>query len=261
MLVFDHINKTAGTSFRFILENSFGLSMCQVNHLKKRHSQVSRADLEWVKKVFPRLKCLVGHGFYRAPELFADQKNLFLMTFLRDPVSRTISHYLHHYEVGNTDMTLETALEQWSILNNYQVKKIVGRADLDEAKEFLDKYYDFVGLTERFDESLFILSQRCQYNLNLKYQSLNKSARSFKDELLDNIELVKKIEEHNQLDIKLYAFVQEVLYPRYIRQLNVNLPERFDYGSAPKGLYLNRQLAKRYNKLIRALAKLTKQRG
>jgi len=35
MIVFLHIPKTAGSTFQFILENTFGVSACHTNHTKQ----------------------------------------------------------------------------------------------------------------------------------------------------------------------------------------------------------------------------------
>src|SRR5215510_12892395 len=80
MLVFLHIPKTAGTSFRFILERSCGLSHCHSGHNRKR--LFSGADLNLAKRIFPRLRSIAGHNLVDARRVFGP--DAFYMTFLRN---------------------------------------------------------------------------------------------------------------------------------------------------------------------------------
>jgi hypothetical protein len=48
MIVFLHIPKTAGSTFQFILENTFGISACHTNHTK--HCFVQRQGYKLVRR-------------------------------------------------------------------------------------------------------------------------------------------------------------------------------------------------------------------
>ncbi len=50
MFVFVHNEKTAGTSFKFILRNSFGLSQCDANYIKR--NPFTNKDLLFARTVF-----------------------------------------------------------------------------------------------------------------------------------------------------------------------------------------------------------------
>ena len=79
----------------------------------------------------------------------------------------------------------------------------------------------FVGLVERFDESLVMFRAWAGMpTLDLRYRSLNVSAtRSVRDhflvrELLDSdADLAAAIEEANREDLKLYRWVVDEVYP------------------------------------------------
>src|ERR1022692_77695 len=60
MIVFLHIPKTAGSTFQFILENSFGISACHTNHTKKE--RFTRSDFESGPGNFSRLRSLAGQA-------------------------------------------------------------------------------------------------------------------------------------------------------------------------------------------------------
>lgn len=49
MIVFLHIPKTAGSTFQFILENSFGISACHTNHTKKE--RFTRSDFDLAREI------------------------------------------------------------------------------------------------------------------------------------------------------------------------------------------------------------------
>ena len=54
MIVFLHIPKTAGSTFQFILENTFGVSACHTNHTKQHFFR--QDDFEFARKFFPRMR-------------------------------------------------------------------------------------------------------------------------------------------------------------------------------------------------------------
>ena len=56
MLVFVHIEKTGGTSLKFILRNTFGVKHC--DSLKNKKKIFTQKDLDYAKKIFGQIKCL-----------------------------------------------------------------------------------------------------------------------------------------------------------------------------------------------------------
>src|SRR6267154_558714 len=146
MIVFLHIHKTGGTSFRSILERNFGPSCCHTN--QTRREVFTQADLEFVKKMFPRLRAITGHNLVDPLQLSV--KDPFYATFLREPVARAISHYQDTVLRGSNRVTFEESLKTDGRLNNWQVKLMAGSENLDKAKRFLERCH-FVGLTEKFN--------------------------------------------------------------------------------------------------------------
>ncbi len=60
MIIFVHIPKTAGTTFRYILRNSFGLSHCDTTHTRRKLFDLGQ--LNAARKMFPGLKSIGGHN-------------------------------------------------------------------------------------------------------------------------------------------------------------------------------------------------------
>src|SRR5215471_17511562 len=89
MIVFQHIPKTGGTTFRFILENNFGISNCHSNQARK--DVFTQADLNRARKIFPWMRSIGGHNLLDPVSL--SMPDPFYITFLREPITRVISRY------------------------------------------------------------------------------------------------------------------------------------------------------------------------
>jgi hypothetical protein len=90
VIVFLHIPKTAGSTFNFILENSFGIRACHSNHTRKKVFE--QADLDFARKVFPGLRSVSGHNLVDPLRLKAPKA--YFVTFLREPIARVVSRYV-----------------------------------------------------------------------------------------------------------------------------------------------------------------------
>ena len=77
-----------------------------------------------------------------------------------------------------------------------------GNEMLEAARLNLDRDFSFVGIMERFDESLLLLRQLFQWN-NIFYIRKNVTKRSESFPVLDD-ETLQIVTSHNQLDIDLY---------------------------------------------------------
>lgn len=217
MIVFCHISKTAGSSFQFILENSFGIFACHTNHTKK--PVFGQDDFDFARKMFPGLRSIAGHNLIDPLRLSVPDP--FYMTFLREPVARIFSHYQDSVLNGNR-RTFEEELRQREYLADRQVKMIAGGKDLDKAKRFLEKCA-FVGLTEKFELSLNVLERLSPYRLNLNY----KKRRVARDNqvsktLQQDSRMVELAREYNQLDLELYSFAVNEIFPRICAEAGFN---------------------------------------
>ena len=252
MIIFLHIPKTGGTSFRFILENTFGLSNCHTNQTKQR--VFGQADLDFARKVFPNLRSIAGHNLIDPLQLSVPDP--FHMTFLREPVARVISQYQDGVLRGHDRRTFEEVLQERKNLENLQVKLMAGERNLDKAKRYLEKCR-FIGLTEKFNLSLHLLDRLSPHKLNLRYKrKVVARDNTVKNKIQADARLMDMAREFNQLDLALYALAIGEVFPKLCRQAGLNPADKLasfeTYKSVIKPKYL---LGRFYNKVFRELCK------
>ena len=158
MLVFVHINKTAGTTVRYILRSSYGARHCDVEPWEGTWSDrpFSTPDLLRVRRIYPRLLSIAGHRITGHANLQAPDIDFRYFTFLRDPVSMCASRF--QYQLGHRKRK-DLIFEKWiqgDWVRNAQTQRIAGTANASDAISIIDKREMFVGLTEFFDESLVL---------------------------------------------------------------------------------------------------------
>lgn len=238
VMYFCHIPKTAGMTFRTIVEDQFhSEEICPAT----LNAQLAKIPLETLQKY----RLFRGHlGFTNLPGLLPE-KNFINVTVLREPVARVISHYDYirrmpgdpHYAAVK-DMTLEefaqklTAGKVGKNIQTYHVAKAL-RFQLDSltpseilevAKESLDRF-GFVGLVERFQDSLFLLSYIFGWKpiINSRKENAARSKKSLDELSTRTIDIIK---ENTQLDAELYRYAQEIFAERFF-EMTQNLLERY----------------------------------
>ena len=253
VIIFLHIHKTGGTSFRSILERNFGASCCHTN--QTRREMFTQADLEFVKRTFPRLRAITGHNLIDPLQLSVSDP--FYATFLREPVSRTISQYQDTVLRGTNRATFEESLKTDGRLNNWQVKLMAGSENLDKAKRFLERC-DFIGLTEKFNLSLQVFGKLAPCPLDLHFKRLIVAKNDkIQKALLADPRMLELAREHNQLDLELYAFALNEIFPKLCQKAGVNPAENVpSYEVSTNDKWLKYKCGRVYNKLFRQIYKV-----
>jgi len=214
MILFLHIPKTAGTTFQFILENSFGPAHCHLGHLG--YKIADQRDFDFARKFFPWMRSIAGHNLCDPMRFGAPDP--FYITFLREPVARSFSEYQDNVTRGKSRLTFEEMLRADEAMTDIQVKRVAGRADLDRAKSNLEKF-SFVGQTEKFDLSLHVLEKICPAKLNYGYKrKVTACDNSIRKSLEADSRMVDMAREHNRLDLALYEFAVKEIFPKFLAQ-------------------------------------------
>lgn len=226
IIVFSHIPKTAGQTWRHLLRSNLGMRHVDVFYRTKDHPNVYELkDLRKDLRLQPWAQSIAGHGAISAVDFKEYQHRLLWYTMLRDPVKRLLSHYQYRLKLRGR----YTEFSEWAAslpYPNYQTRWISGEQDVEKAKELLATRFRAVGLLEEYNSSLLIFRQRLGMpDFNVYYDKPKNTAPS-----KEHIERVKEnwdkyedlIMEHTALDIELYNFVKETIWPQQIK----------DYGQA-----------------------------
>lgn len=241
VLYFSHIPKTAGMTFRTIIEDQFHAEeVCPAT----LNAQLAEMPLEELN----RYRLFRGHlGFIDIPNLLPG-KRIIDVTFLREPIARVISHYEYirrmpgdpHYPLVK-DMTLAeycynlTVSKVGKNIQTYHVAKTL-QFELDDltseeilsiAKKSLDRFA-FVGLVERFQDSLFLLSYIFGWKpiINTRKENAAKSQKALDQISASTIDVIK---ENTALDDELYQYAKAIFETRFTQMTQTLIAQ---YGSS-----------------------------
>lgn len=130
------------------------------HHIAMRHKDPEMNEDE---------KCLVQAHHHNAFELsyrYRDRTKSFLFTFIRDPAERILSEYFYHNVAGHGENATSASIKKALVKSRVQYTYLRTQSDeyyeeknftVAEMVEDILHDYDFIGLVERFDESLVIM--------------------------------------------------------------------------------------------------------
>jgi hypothetical protein len=230
ILVFNHIPKTAGTSFNTLISN---------NAPKNTILKLTFDEYKYLQNLTDREKdalyAITGHLPFSYFNGMQFPKPLVHMTFLRDPVERIISFYgyIHqnvthklHHQVVKEKMTLADfiAKVETTELDNLQVRFLCStdyssvpigcctESILEEAKNNLVNFFPLFGVQESFESAAI----RCGEHLGWSKLAIlkeNLTAKKLRQHEIDE-QTLAIINDRNQLDRKLYEFARDLLAER-----------------------------------------------
>jgi hypothetical protein len=223
-VIFLHIPKTAGTTLHRIIKRQY--RPAQLYHVGSASDSLTTFQ-QLPESQRAGIHFLMGH-FELGVDTWLPRPSTYF-TLLRDPVARIVSYYAHvrrdpdhycHELVNRQKMDLESFVRSGAdvMLNDGQTRMIAGVLYdipfgqcgpdiLETAERLLDERFAFVGLTERFDESLLFMQSLFGWR-TVYYASRN--AAPHKDGKMGLTAAARQaILEVNQLDLALYAFASE----------------------------------------------------
>ncbi len=248
-LIFLHLPKTAGTTLNRIIEQQYSpFSIYTINPYRIKASVERLAQLP--EKRRRRLRVVRGHVCYGIHRSLPQGATY--ITLLREPVARVLSAYhfvlrrpLHplHRRLKRERLAVDDCLRLFPQFQNLQCRAIAGLGDtapcderlLDVAKQNLTKSFGTVGISERFEESLILISSTFGWEL-----SFYENRRVAKSHPRIEPQLEALIREHNSLDEDLYEFAK-TLFENALRQKAQAVKEGLAIlGATPRPRALNR---------------------
>ena len=231
MLCFIHIERTAGTTFHRILANNYPYYVLLKSWQLWSNSEANDftcGEYKHLKQILPWTEAIGGHSlreYLRYEEVFGEKVQY--LTFVRDPVTRYLSQFRYQRDVMRLGWTLESFVAE-PRFNNYMTHRIARNGDVEQAKRTLRENFAFVGLKEDFDRSLLLMAEALEVrDFDTRYEICNASsdARRSQDQELA-APLRARIAENNALDLELYRFVKEELFPSYLQAAPGDLEAR-----------------------------------
>lgn len=240
-LCFVHIEKAGGITLHNLFHRLyFGYVSPHPNKLWG--NPWTPAHIEALKRISPSR--VTGVGGHRIRAYFDYEKAIgrkaFYFTMMRDPVSLYLSHLNWQIHLKQKYPTVESFFEG-TYSNNFQAYRIAGEKNLDKAKEIMAKNFNLIGMVERYDEAMVLLrSALGNPNADFRYEQANIREYGDKKIRFEDLssDLQAKVFENNAIDIELYRFLKEELYPQFIRNYPGNLAADLEaYQRANQGYH------------------------
>lgn len=173
VLIFVHIQKTAGSTVRWIVKRRYPQGA--VLELGRTQDHLPLEQFRCLPQARrDAYDCLIGHIPFGLHELLSRPADY--ITFLRDPMERAVSQFYYicrtpanriHPLIKATGFSIAEYArnDEFGRPDNMQVRYVIGARteapmaadDLERAKIALCRRYACFGLAERFDESLVLL--------------------------------------------------------------------------------------------------------
>lgn len=194
-LIFIHIHKTGGKSVSEVLHQHFGKHYARINRSYLRRQGSPRVEMG-MRQLDTSTRALAGHFKFGEIEHLVTSETK-LVTWMRDPVERVLSHHKwYNFQSQNSGhgktIDLESFLEM-DVAQNWMSKFLKGSS--------IEDYY-FIGFLEEMSEDVSVLGKLLS---DQPWQAVHVNQNPLrKVRQMVSHEIRQKIEDANQEDLELF---------------------------------------------------------
>jgi hypothetical protein len=219
-LLFSHIPKTAGTSFRksvarfaftWTVHGDYGPDNKSTSSLIKHN--YANDDFSNIEELTHKKTLLAGH--YPINKYVAYYPLYNIISFVRDPVQRVISHY--HDLQGRINYS--GSLEEYASEPRFQ------NVQSGYFKDIPVEAVGFIGICEFYEESLEMI--RKMYRLHIPIRKYNRNKNKREASYITSEEMAAFIREMNSEDCALYEKAMKIFL---LRQELIKNNQPYIYG-------------------------------
>ena len=214
MLAFVHMRKTAGSTISTILRQSFLSRHCDARVRRNRQTRDPIIEPDELKRMlvfYPGAVSVSGHGIVPFMNFESVCADLRYFTFVRKPLERCASDYQFRVYRGGLQLSFDDWIKH-PYAKNHQVRKLAKDGKAETAIKALRSKIGFVGVTERFHESLVMFRRwHSSPDLDIRYQSKNVARdNDIKSALMSSRRSRQQLLDANREDMQLYAAALEI---------------------------------------------------
>ncbi|WP_338733322.1 sulfotransferase family 2 domain-containing protein [Mangrovimonas cancribranchiae] len=219
-LIFLHIPKNGGSTLHSVIERKYPSDIIFTVKEVNNRSNISEF-ISWYKKDRRQIRIIKGHVQFGIHEKMIGSSQYF--TFLRKPEDRIRSYYNYvkkrpHHRMYDTIFGNNMSFHEFvrdinnNDIHNTQVQWISGIMSnnhnelLELALHNIEQHFSFVGLQEKFNESIILLGQLYGWGVPY-YKFLNKG--QYKRNVPIQQDTLDIIKEKNQGDYQLYNLIEK----------------------------------------------------
>ena len=226
LLAFLHLAKTGGRTFDTVLRGTYGPGYVQAESLRPLRGVDEVDDGDFIAPVWgpddlrrlrrhcPWLRAVGGHPLTLWSELHTLTPVRYV-AFMREPLARGASHYQFHVATADEPLDWDDWCA-WPEHHQHQVRYFDFGGDARRAIAAIEHHGVFVGLLERFEESLLLLRRLLAPELRLAYRRSNTARdNTLAREILADPARRDDLRRMYAQEFPLHAWVTEELWPRY----------------------------------------------